>query len=301
MVSFPPPSSGGVHLAQMLRLIERGEVPSDPYNADFIHRRIEIMRRAYQDRARHLGDPDFYPVPVEGLLSAAHLDALASTITDRATPSDQLNNPQPEGAKPAKPAAPTESESTTHLSVVDRFGNAVSMTFTINYGFGAAVIPPGTGVLLNDEMDDFSIAPGTPNAYGLVGGEAAIEPGKHPVVHDTDAGARSDQRLKLVIGNFGGSTIITTVLQILLHVVDRDDARSSDRQPRLHHRWLPDCVLVDRADQLRRPPAPSAKGHCVKARLSIGNAHGCWRSRRTVLGRRSARRGGGGCADPSER
>ena len=278
VVSFPPPSSGGVHLAQMLRLIERGEVPSDPYSADFIHRRIEIMRRAYQDRARHLGDPDFYPVPVEGLLSAAHLDALASTITDRATPSDQLNNPQPEGAKPAKPAAPTESESTTHLSVVDRFGNAVSMTFTINYGFGAAVIPPGTGVLLNDEMDDFSIAPGTPNAYGLVGGEAnAIEPGKTPLSSMTPTLVLGpDQRLKLVIGSPGGSTIITTVLQILLHVVDRGmTLAQAIAQPRLHHQWLPDCVLVDRADQLSAlTGALKAKGHCVKARPSIGNAHG---------------------------
>ncbi len=278
VVSFPPPSSGGVHLVQMLRLLERTKVPRNAYDAQFMHRRIEVMRRAYQDRARHLGDPDFYPVPVKGLIGAKHLDALWGAISERATPSQEVNNPAPEGSGPNGEDQPTESQSTTHLTVVDRMGNAVAMTFTINYGFGAAVIAPGTGVLLNDEMDDFSIAPGAPNAYGLIGGEAnAIAPGKTPLSSMTPTLVLDAKgRLKLAIGSPGGSTIITTVLQIILHVLDRDmPLAAAIAQPRLHHQWMPDCVLADRKDQIGDLiRALKAKGHCVKTRSSIGNAHG---------------------------
>ena len=278
VVSFPPPSSGGVHLVQMLRLLERTTVPSNVYDADFTHRRIEVMRRAYQDRARHLGDPDFYPVPVDGLIDPEHLDTLWNSISDRATPSKELNNPTPKGAKPQGEDQPTGSQSTTHLTVVDRMGNAVAMTFTINYGFGAAVIAPGTGVLLNDEMDDFSIAPGTPNAYGLIGGEAnAIAPRKTPLSSMTPTLVLdSDGRLKLAIGSPGGSTIITTVLQIILHVLDREmPLAAAIAQPRLHHQWMPDCIMADRQAQIGDLiKALKAKGHCVKTGRSIGNAHG---------------------------
>ena len=157
-------------------------------------------------------------------------------------------------------------------------GNAVAMTFTINYGFGAAVIAPGTGVLLNDEMDDFSIAPGVPNAYGLVGGEAnSIAARKTPLSSMTPTLVLSpDGALKLAIGSPGGSTIITTVLQIILHVVDRGmPLAAAIAQPRVHHQWMPDCVLADgeaKIGGLIR--ALKAKGHCVKTRSRIGNAHG---------------------------
>ena len=278
VVSFPPPSSGGVHLVQMLRLLERVEVPKDPYDAHFMHRQIEVMRRAYQDRSRHLGDPDFYPVPVDGLIAKDHLDALWSSIGARATPSKELNNPTPKGSQPQGEAQAKESESTTHLTVVDRLGNAVAMTFTINYGFGAAVMAPGTGVLLNDEMDDFSAAPGTPNAYGLVGGEAnSIAAGKTPLSSMTPTMVLdTNGRLKLAVGSPGGSTIITTVLQILLHVLDREmTLAQAIAQPRLHHQWMPDCILADRQQQIGDLiSALKAKGHCVKTRSSIGNAHG---------------------------
>jgi len=278
IVSFPPPSSGGVHLAQMLQLIERIKVPSDPLNADFAHQRVEVMRRAYQDRARHLGDPDFYPVPTAGLLAKEHLDALWASISPKATPSNKLDNPQPAGAQPAQAASAKESESTTHLTVVDRLGNAVAMTFTINYGFGAAVMAPGTGVLLNDEMDDFSSAPGKPNAYGLVGGEAnSIAGGKTPLSSMTPTLVLDEiGRLKLAVGSPGGSTIITTVLQIILHVLDRNmSLAQAIAQPRVHHQWMPDCVFVDRKAQLGSlVGALKGRGHCVKARRSMGNAHG---------------------------
>jgi gamma-glutamyltranspeptidase/glutathione hydrolase len=278
VVSFPPPSSGGLHLLQMLALIERGERPSDATGPAAVHRRIEIMRRAYQDRARHLGDPDFYPVPVAGLLSEKHLDALNASIGASATPSSELNNPQPEAGPEAGAAVSSESDSTTHLSVIDRYGNAVSMTFTINYGFGAAVMAPGTGVLLNDEMDDFSAAPGQANAYGLIGGKAnAIVGGKTPLSSMSPTLLLNSQdQLRLVIGSPGGPTIITTVLQILLHIIDGEmNLAQAIAQPRLHHQWMPDCVIFDEG-KLPGGLISDLKslGHCLKGRSSIGNAQG---------------------------
>ncbi len=280
ILSFPPPSSGGIHLVQMLQMLEATGLPAAD-GAAFRHRWVEIMRRAYQDRARHLGDPDFYPVPRDGLLSPTHLEALRGSISmDRATPSQALDNPQPPGA-PAEPKGGSEGNphhETSHLSVMDGQGNAVSLTFTINTTFGAAVMAPGTGVILNNEMDDFSAKPGVPNAYGLVGGEAnAIAPGKTPLSSMTPTLVfNPDQRLALVIGSPGGSTIITTVLQTIIQTLHfgRPLAESL-ALPHFHHQWLPDCVLLDRKGL---PPAMSEalkdQGHCLKVREDFGNAQG---------------------------
>ena len=280
ILSFPPPSSGGIHLVQMLRLLEAAGLPNTD-SPDFRHRWIETMRRAYQDRARHLGDPDFYPVPREGLLSAAHLDALQASIAmEKATPSQALNNPQPPGAQ-AKPEGGSEGNphhETSHLSVVDSQGNAVSLTFTINTTFGAAVMAPGTGVILNNEMDDFSAKPGVPNAYGLVGGEAnAIAPGKTPLSSMTPTLVFAPQGdLRMVIGSPGGSTIITTVLQTIVQTLHFGRSLAESLAlPHFHHQWLPDCVLLDRKGLTpEMSEALKARGHCLKVRADFGNAQG---------------------------
>ncbi len=280
ILSFPPPSSGGIHLVQMLRMLEASGLPGTD-SIDFRHRWIETMRRAYQDRARHLGDPDFYPVPQEGLLSPSHLKALRQSIKrETATPSQDLNNPQPQGA-PSELKGGSEGNphhETSHLSVLDRRGNAVSLTFTINTTFGAAVMAPGTGVILNNEMDDFSAKPGVPNAYGLVGGEAnAIAPGKTPLSSMTPTLVFGpDNRLRLVIGSPGGSTIITTVLQTILQTLHLGRTLAESLAlPRFHHQWLPDCVLLDRQG-LNEDMSDALKelGHCLKVREDFGNAQG---------------------------
>jgi gamma-glutamyltranspeptidase / glutathione hydrolase len=298
VVTFPPPSSGGVHLLQMLDLLGRAERPSSPLSKRWLAHRVEVMRRAYQDRARYLGDPDFTPVPVAGLLSAAHLDALHQSIGETVTPSSQLNNPPPPGSPTVPSLPPAESHETTHLSVVDGKGNAVSLTFTINYTFGAAVVAPGTGVILNDEMDDFSAAPGAPNAYGLVGGEAnSIAPGKTPLSSMTPTlvfrknGA--GRRLALVVGSPGGSTIITTVLQVITNLFwFGDDVGTAIDRPRVHHQWLPDCIFVDPPSKDRLQALFGANSKICAPR-GIGNAQGIFIDPKGTLDAHSDPRGEG--------
>lgn len=242
--AMAPPSSGGVHLLQILKLIE----PLDLANQSATqgqHLLIEAMKIAYADRAYYLGDPDFVDVPVTELVSPEYLDQRRAEIEiDRARSADEIH-----AADPALiDRLATESRDTSHLSVVDGDRNAVSLTFTVNGGFGAGIVAAGTGIVLNNEMDDFSIAPGVPNLYGLIGGEAnAIAARKTPlssmtptIVTDTDA------NLRLVVGAPGGSTIITTIVQILLHslVFDQNIA-TAIAAPRLHHQWQPDTLRLD--------------------------------------------------------
>jgi gamma-glutamyltranspeptidase/glutathione hydrolase len=242
--AMAPPSSGGVHLLQILKLIE----PLDLANQSATqgqHLLIEAMKIAYADRAYYLGDPDFVDVPVAELVSPEYLDQRRAEIEiDRARSADEVY-----AADPALiDRLATESRDTSHLSVVDGDRNAVSLTFTVNGGFGAGIVAAGTGIVLNNEMDDFSIAPGVPNLYGLIGGEAnAIAARKTPlssmtptIVTDTDA------NLRLVVGAPGGSTIITTIVQILLHslVFDQNIA-TAIAAPRLHHQWQPDTLRLD--------------------------------------------------------
>lgn len=234
IVTAPPPSAGGVALLTMLNTLAAGESPPSPLLGK--HLLIESMRRAYRDRAEFLGDPDFVPVPVAQLTSRAHALQLRQSIRlDAATPSAAL-----------PPVAVDDSGwHTTHFSIQDQDGNRVAATLSINYPFGSGFMPPGTGVLLNDEMDDFSVKPGAPNVYGLIGNHAnAIAPGKRMLSSMTPTFVDTGDRVA-ILGTPGGSRIITMVLHALLGVVDGRSAEEIVRQPRFHHQYLPDLVQFE--------------------------------------------------------
>lgn len=266
--SMPPPSSGGVHLLQILGIIGTTDLKAMGWHhPDALHLLVEAMRIAYADRAEYLGDPDFVSVPVKALVSPTYLNLRRQTIDPK------------RAATVVKPAdlylLQPEAHDTSHLSVVDRAGNAVSLTFTINLGFGAGVVAPGTGIILNNEMDDFAIVPNVPNIFGLVGREAnAIAPGKTPLSSMTPTIVTQQGQVKLVVGAPGGSTIITTVLQVILHTliyempVDRAIAA-----PRLHHQWRPHQLRLESwgfdqgtIEELRR------RGHPISEGGTWGNA-----------------------------
>jgi gamma-glutamyltranspeptidase / glutathione hydrolase len=240
LITMGPPSSGGVAMAQILGMLEPYDLNEMGFNsASSIHVIAESMRRAYADRAEHLGDPDFYPVPVKGLLDSDYLKRRMSSFRpDAATLSSDISHGSP---------APSESEETTHFSVVDPKGMAVAITTTLNGGYGSWVTVQGAGFLLNNEMDDFSIKPGTPNMYGLLGGRAnAIEPGKRMLSSMTPTIVEQNGELRMVIGTPGGSQIITTVLQNFLNMaIHGMNAQQAVAAPRFHHQWMPDQILVD--------------------------------------------------------
>lgn len=245
--SMPPPSSGGVHLIQMLRMLEAQEVRGAGWHhPDTLFALIEGMRSAYADRAEHLGDPAFTTVPTAALTSAAYAAERRQAFAKRKKARRSADVKAT--ARARLKAMRKTSADTSHLSVVDGEGNAVSLTFTVNYTFGSGVVATGTGILLNDEMDDFASAPGVPNAYGLVGGEAnAIAPAKIPLSSMTPTIVDKDGRVRLVVGAPGGSTIITTVLHIIVNVVDYEmNIAQAVAAPRLHHQWLPDVVRLER-------------------------------------------------------
>ena len=235
--SMPPPSSGGVHLIQMLNIVAGFDLAAAGYgSAAAWHPLVEVMRFAFADRSLYLGDADFVTVPVVRLTSSAYADSLRDLIrVDRALPFESI-----EGVT----VVPAESNETTHLSVVDAAGNAVAMTLTINLGFGSGVVAPGTGVLLNDQMDDFVAAPGIPNAFGLVGDEAnSIAPLKRPLSSMTPTIVLREGGVFMVTGSPGGSKIITTTLQSIIHVIDFGmDARQAVTVPRIHHQWYPSLL-----------------------------------------------------------
>ena len=268
IVSMPPPSSGGVHLVQMLHILEGMDLKTAGYGSALAwHWMAEAMKFAYADRSLHLGDPDFHDVPVKRLTSMKH----ANTQRSRIQP-DHVIPPDTVGGIPLKRP---EGANTSHLSVVDRHGNAVSSTVTINLSFGSGLVAGSTGVILNDEMDDFSAAPGVPNAFGLVGSEAnAIAPGKRPLSSMTPTLVLKDGHVFMVTGSPGGSRIITTALQTILHVIDFGmDMPTAVRVPRIHHQWYPPVVYhepfglsPDTARALER------RGHTLQVRGRIGNA-----------------------------
>lgn len=273
--SMPPPSSGGVHLLQMLNLLGDTDLKARGWHhPDALHLMIEVMKIAYADRAVHLGDPAFTKVPVRALISPAYAAQRRQEIDpQKARSADQVKAADRETLQRLMKAP--ESQDTSHLSVVDRSRNAVSLTFTINYGFGSGVVVPGTGILLNDEMDDFVAAPGVPNVFGLVGGEAnAIAPNKIPLSSMTPTIVTEKGQLRFLTGSPGGSTIITTNLQILLNVfVYGMSVKQAVAAPRLHHQWRPDQVRVERwgfdpltLEDLRR------RGHKIEEGSTWGNA-----------------------------
>ncbi|MGB5180449.1 MAG: gamma-glutamyltransferase [Gammaproteobacteria bacterium] len=235
ITSAAPPSSGGVALVSMLNML--ADFPLQTLDeATRTHLVIEAMRRAYRDRAEFLGDSDFVDVPVAHLTSRAHARQSGATIRlQQATPSTTLNGKTME----------TEGLDTTHFSIIDQAGNRVAATLSINYPFGACVVPPGTGVLLNDEMDDFSAKPGVPNVYGLVGADAnAIEPGKRPLSSMSPTFVESEAGVA-ILGTPGGSRIITMVLLGILDLADGNDPESWVSLPRYHHQYLPDVVQFE--------------------------------------------------------
>ncbi|MGZ5958831.1 MAG: gamma-glutamyltransferase [Myxococcaceae bacterium] len=269
IAAFPPPSGGGVILLETLGILERLRPERFERRASTdVHLYVEALRRAYFDRAMTVADPDQVDVPVARLLSAEHLAALAASIDPaRATPSASLRL----GPGLAAPASPSpESKHTTQVSVIDRAGNAVALTTTLNTWFGSCVVARGTGLLLNDEMDDFSIRPGVPNTYGLVFGEAnAIAPGKIPVSSMAPTlvfQKGRPGRVLLAIGGSGGSLIPTGVIQVTMNVIDAGlNLAVAMGAGRVHHQWLPDTVSVnpDGLDPATRA-ALEAMGHTVQ-------------------------------------
>ncbi len=238
--AMPPPSSGGIHLIQMLNILEGWELqPMGHNSAAYLHRLIEVMRRAYADRSEYLGDPDFYPVPVTALIDKPYAEKLRRQI-------DEKKASRSADIKPGL-RLPKESRETTHYSSWDKWGNVVSNTYTLNFSFGSGISVDGAGFLLNNEMDDFAAKPGTPNAYGLVGGDAnAIAGGKRPLSSMTPTIVFKQGVPVIATGSPGGSTIITVVLQQLLNLIDFEmNLAEATAAPRIHHQWLPDQVWLE--------------------------------------------------------
>jgi gamma-glutamyltranspeptidase/glutathione hydrolase len=279
IISAPPPSSGGVALVEILNILEGFDLAKfGNRSADAIHLEAEAFRRAFYDRAEFMGDPDFAKVPVAQLIDKKYAAAWRDSIdTYHASVSKDLKRPaifsELERIAQSRPAAIREPENTTHYSVVDAEGNAVAITTTLNDSFGSRVTAEGLGFLVNDEMDDFTSKQGVPNAYGLIQGPAnAIGPGKRPLSAMTPTIVLKDGKLFLVLGSPGGPTIITTVANVLIGVVDFSlDIQEAVNAPRFHHQWLPDEILVE--DRLS-PDTMSilrSKGHKLTVRHFWGD------------------------------
>lgn len=266
VISMPPPSSGGVHVVQMLNVLEQFPIDKLGHNtANTIHLMAETMKRAYADRSEYLGDPDFYHVPVQALTSKDYAKTIAKQISlDKVTPSSEI--------KPAN-LAPYESNQTTHYSVVDKWGNAVSNTYTLNFSYGSGLVAKGTGILLNNEMDDFSAKPGTPNGFGLIGGEAnAVEANKRPLSSMTPTMVMKDGKPYIVTGSPGGSRIITTTMQIIMNVIDHKlNAAEASQASRIHHQWYPDELRIERSLNKDTINLLEAKGHNVTIKRAMGS------------------------------
>lgn len=258
IISMPPPSSGGVVLIEMLNILEGFDLKKlNPLSSDYYHLLIEAMRRAYADRAEYMGDTDFVRVPISGLIDKAYAERQRSTINlERASSSSEIGAGKPAGY---------EATQTTHFTVVDAEGNAVANTYTLNGWFGSGVVAKGTGVLLNNEMDDFTTKAGAPNVYGAIQSERnAVAPQKRPLSSMTPTFVlRQDGSLFFTIGSPGGTTIINTVLQVICNVIDHNmNLQQAIDAPHIHHQWLPDEVVdepLGLTDDTRR--ALEARGH----------------------------------------
>ncbi len=270
VLTMPPPSSGGVAVGQMLRMLEPFDLREMGFHsAQRTHLLIEVMKRAFADRAEFMGDPDHVRVPVAEMMADERLTEMRKSIRpDAATPASEIN---PRGSIP-----PREGDHTTHFTVVDAKGNAVSNTTTINTGYGSGVAVEGLGFLLNNEMDDFAAQPGKPNGYGLVQGEAnAVGPRKRPLSSMTPTLVLLDGKLVLALGSPGGPTIINTVLQTILNVLDhRMNIQQAVSAPRLHHQWLPDEIRTEPFGVSNETRAALEKlGHKFGAPSTMGSCH----------------------------
>jgi gamma-glutamyltranspeptidase/glutathione hydrolase len=271
IISMPPPSSGGAVLIEMLNILEGFDLHKmEASSSDRYHVMAEAMRRAFADRAEYMGDSDFVKVPVQGLIDKSYATTLRRTInTDRASTSAEVRAGHPAGY---------ESDETTHFTVVDAEGNAVANTYTLNNSYGSAAVAKGTGLLLNDEMDDFAAKPGTPNMYGLIQGERnAVAPKKRPLSAMTPTIVlRKDGSLWFTVGSPGGPTIINTVLCIITNVIDYEmNIQQAIDFPRIHHQWLPDELVGEpfglSGDTQR---ALTSRGHKLAKLRYLGDAEG---------------------------
>lgn len=269
IITAAPPSGGGIILLQILGMIE----PLDHKNMGFhswesVHLLVEAEKRAYADRAEYLGDPDFNDIPVSGLLDPVYLRKRMENFNENlATPSSEINAGQP---------LSPEKEETTHYSVVDRMGGAVSATTTLNGTFGSGIVITGAGFLMNNQMDDFSVKPGVPNMYGLAGGEInSIRGGKRMLSSMTPVILENDGKLFMVAGSPGGSTIPTTVLQVITNVIDFGmDIGMAVDAGRFHHQWLPDCIYCENpAIDSMTVMKLEQTGHTIRERSSLGRVN----------------------------
>lgn len=265
IVTMPPPSSGGAHLIQILNILEHYPLAQYGANsAEAITKYAEAMKLAYADRSEYLGDPDFVKIPLNGLISKKYADELVKKIpSDHIVPSKEI--------KPGKPQ-PYESDQTTHYSIMDKAGNAVAVTYTLNLNFGSGIVAEGTGILLNNEMDDFSSKPGVPNAFGLIGGEAnAIAAKKRPLSSMTPTLVMKDNKPFLVTGSPGGARIITTVLQSIVNTIDyKMNVAEAISVPRIHHQWLPDELRIEEGISPDTIHLLQKEGYKVVTKASMG-------------------------------
>ncbi|HAE4966119.1 TPA_asm: gamma-glutamyltransferase [Salmonella enterica subsp. salamae serovar 18:z10:z6] len=264
--SMPPPSSGGIHIVQILNILENFDMKKYGFgSADAIQIMAEAAKYAYADRSEYLGDPDFVNVPWQALTSKAYAKSIAGQIDiNKAKPSSEI--------RPGK-LAPYESDQTTHFSVVDKDGNAVAVTYTLNTTFGTGIVAGNTGILLNNQMDDFSAKPGVPNVYGLVGGEAnAVGPKKRPLSSMSPTIVVKDGKTWLVTGSPGGSRIITTVLQMVVNTIDFGmNVAEATNAPRFHHQWLPDELRVEKGFSPDTLKLLEQKGQKVALKEAMGS------------------------------
>ena len=284
--SMPPPSSGGVHVIQILNILEHFPIDQLGHNSAMtIHLMAEAMRLAYADRSEHLGDPNFWEVPVDGITSKKYAETLAEKINVfSVTDSDDV--------RPG-PAQDYESEETTHFSVIDKDGNVVSNTYTLNFSFGTGLVAKGTGILLNNEMGDFSAKPGSANAYGLIGGEAnAVQPGKRPLSSMTPVMVFDKEGEPIfTTGTPGGSRIITTVLQVIMNIIDHEmNIAEATHATRVHHQWYPDILYYDGYLSPDTQNILTSKGHTVKKRAAMGSTQTLMINGDYILGASDPRR-----------
>jgi gamma-glutamyltranspeptidase / glutathione hydrolase len=261
IISMPPPSSGGVHLIQMLNMVERDKLETP--NAATMHLLVESMKRAYADRFQWLGDPDSVKVPVKGLTSKAYAASLRATINESVS-----------APKPGNPL-PFESDQTTHYSVVDKAGNAVSTTYTLNFSYGMGLVAEGTGVILNNELDDFAAKAGAINGFGLMQGESNLPgAGKRPLSSMSPTIVLKDGKPFLVTGSPGGSRIITMTLNQIINIIDfKMNLQESVNFPRFHHQWSPDAIDIETGFSTDTIDLLKARGHKVMVRPSFGSVN----------------------------
>ena len=270
VITMGPPSGGGVTLLQMLNILENYTFEKNEWgSSEYLHKMIEVMKFSFADRSKHIGDPDFYNVPINWLLSKKYAQEIFSRVKDYAIPSSEI--------LPGDEKSFSESEETTHYSIVDKFGNAVSTTTTINSSFGSKIVVEGAGFLLNNEMDDFSSKPGEPNQFGLIGSEAnKIEPNKRMLSSMSPTIVLKDDKPFMVVGSPGGSTISTVVLQVILNVLNFGmDIQQAIDMPRIHHQWLPDILYYERFGlSLDVIQALKNKRHIFGEKRTLGRCEG---------------------------